>query len=124
MREEGERQEEEEDVCMYVYLFINLCLYDILSFPFPLPSIPDPLKLALFIAIECVWNVYPSQAWSSALIHTCHLIILVGMLKGDTKSIIDKCEEQEEDKEKEEEKDEEREKRQKNIGKSKVVKAQ
>lgn len=36
-------------------------------------------RLALLLAIEVSWNVYPSRAWSSALLHVCHACLLVSI---------------------------------------------
>uniref|UniRef100_A0A8R1DNP6 dolichyl-P-Man:Man5GlcNAc2-PP-dolichol alpha-1,3-mannosyltransferase n=2 Tax=Caenorhabditis japonica TaxID=281687 RepID=A0A8R1DNP6_CAEJA len=33
-------------------------------------------KVPLLLAVELAWNVYPSKWWSSALLHTCHIVIL------------------------------------------------
>nr|VZI03219.1 unnamed protein product [Spirometra erinaceieuropaei] len=43
------------------------------------PAFSNPVRLLLFGLIEVSWNVYPSTAWSSANLHACHLILLVGL---------------------------------------------
>ncbi|UXI15859.1 Protein bric-a-brac 1 [Sarcoptes scabiei] len=42
-----------------------------------------PTKICILGLIEFVWNVYPSTAWSSALLHLIHLSILIGLLRDD-----------------------------------------
>lgn len=36
--------------------------------------------------IEMCWNVYPSTDWSSAALHICHLVLLLGLVK--TQSVV------------------------------------
>lgn len=36
--------------------------------------------------IEMCWNVYPSTEWSSAALHICHLVLLLGLVK--TQSVV------------------------------------
>lgn len=39
-------------------------------------------RLLILGLIEICWNVYPSTSWSSALLHLCHLSILLGLMFG------------------------------------------
>ncbi|PRP83356.1 hypothetical protein PROFUN_09337 [Planoprotostelium fungivorum] len=43
-------------------------------------DLPTPIRLIIMFLIEIVWNVFPSRAWSSSILATCHLIILVSLL--------------------------------------------
>ena len=36
-------------------------------------------RLALLLAVEVPWNIYPSTVWSSALLHVCHAALLIGV---------------------------------------------
>ncbi|KAL5964658.1 Dol-P-Man:Man 5 GlcNAc 2 PP-Dol alpha-13-mannosyltransferase [Taenia solium] len=52
------------------------------SIPFILWSmrpLSDSVRLLLFGLIEMSWNVYPSTVLSSATLHVCHAIILLGL---------------------------------------------
>ncbi|VDL93769.1 unnamed protein product [Schistocephalus solidus] len=52
------------------------------TIPYLLWSVPaysNQLRLLLFGLIEVSWNVYPSTAWSSANLHVCHLVLLMGL---------------------------------------------
>eukprot|EP00727_Mastigamoeba_balamuthi_P011003 m51a1_g6525 putative dol-p-man:man c -pp-dol alpha- -mannosyltransferase (405) ;mRNA; f:9-1751 len=40
-------------------------------------------KLLLFVQIEVMWNVYPSQPWSSALLLVAHALLLAGIALRD-----------------------------------------
>ncbi|GAV73858.1 ALG3 domain-containing protein [Cephalotus follicularis] len=42
-------------------------------------SFPTYLRLILFIGLECCWNVYPSNNYSSALLLCFHCVILWGL---------------------------------------------
>ncbi|XP_052200864.1 dol-P-Man:Man(5)GlcNAc(2)-PP-Dol alpha-1,3-mannosyltransferase isoform X2 [Diospyros lotus] len=42
-------------------------------------SFPTLLRLMLFIMVECCWNIYPSNTYSSLLLLLVHLIILWGL---------------------------------------------
>ena len=35
------------------------------------------LRLALLVGVEVAWNVFPATAFSSGLLHVCHLVVLV-----------------------------------------------
>ncbi|CAH1102086.1 unnamed protein product [Psylliodes chrysocephalus] len=41
----------------------------------------SPLKFLLLGLIEYCWNVYPSTNFSSALLHCCHVVLLVGLYR-------------------------------------------
>lgn len=43
-------------------------------------KIPTPFKAGLLLVIEAVWNIFPSNAYTSSVLLCCHLIILVGLL--------------------------------------------
>ncbi|KNA19570.1 hypothetical protein SOVF_060290 isoform A [Spinacia oleracea] len=40
---------------------------------------PTPLRIALFVAVEYCWNVYPSNNYSSGILVCIHLMILWGL---------------------------------------------
>ncbi|KAK9742534.1 hypothetical protein RND81_03G179800 [Saponaria officinalis] len=40
---------------------------------------PTLLRIALFAIVECCWNVYPSNSYSSAILLCVHLLILWGL---------------------------------------------
>lgn len=42
-------------------------------------ELPTPARLALWAAIEAVWNVFPSTPQSSAVLAVCHLTLLVAL---------------------------------------------
>ncbi len=42
--------------------------------------LPTSARLLLLGLVELCWNVYPSTVWSSALLHACHLVLLVSLL--------------------------------------------
>ena len=42
-------------------------------------SLPDIIKLLIWGLIELCWNTYPSQVWSSACLHICHIILLISL---------------------------------------------
>ncbi|KAG6647844.1 dol-P-Man:Man(5)GlcNAc(2)-PP-Dol alpha-1,3-mannosyltransferase isoform X2 [Carya illinoinensis] len=60
------------------YQFYSWYFY---SLPYLLWRTPFPtlLRLILFIGVEICWNVYPSNAYSSALLLCLHLVILWGL---------------------------------------------
>ncbi|XP_022875894.1 dol-P-Man:Man(5)GlcNAc(2)-PP-Dol alpha-1,3-mannosyltransferase isoform X2 [Olea europaea var. sylvestris] len=62
------------------YQFYSWYFY---SLPYLLWITPFPtwLRLILFATVECCWNIYPSNIYSSALLLGVHLIILVGLWK-------------------------------------------
>lgn len=39
------------------------------------------VRLLLLGLIEMCWNTFPSTMWSSATLHACHLVLLVGLLR-------------------------------------------
>ena len=43
-------------------------------------NLPTQGKLLILGLIELCWNVYPSENWSSGLLHFCHIILLVSLL--------------------------------------------
>ncbi|KAL3644778.1 dolichyl-P-Man:Man(5)GlcNAc(2)-PP-dolichol alpha-1,3-mannosyltransferase [Castilleja foliolosa] len=60
------------------YQFYSWYFY---SLPYLLWRTPFPtwLRLILFVTVELCWNVYPSNAYSSALLLGAHLVILGGL---------------------------------------------
>ena len=42
-------------------------------------KLPTLYKLLVLGLIEMCWNTYPSTVWSSATLHTCHFVILIGV---------------------------------------------
>ena len=44
------------------------------KYPIPDRNLP---RSSLFL--ELCWNTYPSQNWSSATLHVCHLVLLVSL---------------------------------------------
>jgi alpha-1,3-mannosyltransferase len=44
-----------------------------------LAPFPNVLRVALLLAIEIVWNVYPARALSSLVLWICHLTLLAGL---------------------------------------------
>ncbi|CRL00063.1 CLUMA_CG013349, isoform A [Clunio marinus] len=42
---------------------------------------PKSFKILILFLIEFCWNQYPSTIFSSLLLHACHLILLVGVVK-------------------------------------------
>ncbi len=34
-------------------------------------------RVAILVAIEVAWNVFPSTWWSSGLLHKCHIVMLL-----------------------------------------------
>ncbi|XP_035538681.1 dol-P-Man:Man(5)GlcNAc(2)-PP-Dol alpha-1,3-mannosyltransferase-like [Juglans regia] len=60
------------------YQFYSWYFY---SLPYLLWCTPFPtlLRLILFMGVEICWNVYPSNAYSSALLMCLHLVILWGL---------------------------------------------
>mmetsp|Transcript_28406 Transcript_28406/g.74628 ORF Transcript_28406/g.74628 Transcript_28406/m.74628 type:complete len:428 (+) Transcript_28406:260-1543(+) len=46
------------------------------------PAIPDGAKIALMVAIEYCWNVYPSTPLSSGLLHGCHALLVAAVWFG------------------------------------------
>lgn len=51
------------------------------SLPYLLWKTPFPtlMRLALFVVVECCWNIYPSNCYSSAILLCIHLVILWGL---------------------------------------------
>lgn len=51
------------------------------SLPYLLWTCPysNKVRLCIIGIIELCWNTFPSTYWSSALIHICHIAILVGL---------------------------------------------
>lgn len=51
------------------------------SLPYLLWKTPFPtlMRLALFVVVECCWNIYPSNCYSSAILLCLHLVILWGL---------------------------------------------
>ncbi|KAJ8424298.1 hypothetical protein Cgig2_003280 [Carnegiea gigantea] len=51
------------------------------SLPYLLWKTPFPtlMRLALFVVVECCWNIYPSNCYSSAVLLCIHLVILWGL---------------------------------------------
>ncbi|XP_021737313.1 dol-P-Man:Man(5)GlcNAc(2)-PP-Dol alpha-1,3-mannosyltransferase-like [Chenopodium quinoa] len=51
------------------------------SVPYLLWKTPFPtlLRIALFVGVECCWNVYPSNSYSSGILLCIHLVILWGL---------------------------------------------
>lgn len=43
-------------------------------------GLPAAAKLLVLGLVELCWNVYPSTAWSSLLLHSCHFVLLGGLL--------------------------------------------
>ena len=41
--------------------------------------LPNVLRVCVMAGIEVAFNVYPSTWWSSALLHVCHLVLLVAL---------------------------------------------
>jgi len=77
---------------LFMSNFIGICVARSLHYQFyiwyyhQLPyllwctSLPDPwVKLLILGLIELCWNTYPSQNWSSATLHVCHLVLLVSL---------------------------------------------
>lgn len=49
-------------------------------------SYSDIMRLSLLGILELCWNTYPSTEWSSAGIHFCHVLLLVGLLSRITEN--------------------------------------
>ena len=43
-------------------------------------ALPVTAKLLVLGLVELCWNTYPSTVWSSATLHGCHLVLLVGLV--------------------------------------------
>lgn len=43
---------------------------------------PVPMRVALLVAIEFSWNVYPSTPLSSTVLHVSHLVTIAGLWLG------------------------------------------
>lgn len=58
-------------------LFLAICRY-FHSIPFLLNGISVPLwtKIALFVTIEVIWNIFPSNAVSSIVLLLSHVFVL------------------------------------------------
>lgn len=41
---------------------------------------PTPIRVALLFAIEIVWNIFPSNPYTSAVLLVAHLLILLGLV--------------------------------------------
>ncbi|KAJ3067951.1 dolichyl-P-Man:Man(5)GlcNAc(2)-PP-dolichol alpha-1,3-mannosyltransferase, partial [Podochytrium sp. JEL0797] len=46
-------------------------------------DLPVAVKLAVFVAIEYAWNVFPSTVVSSGVLFACHVGVLVGLWCAD-----------------------------------------
>ena len=80
---------------MFISNFVGMCFARSLHYqfyvwyfhtiPFLLWSIkmPSVVRLLLLGLIELSWNTYPSTAFSSVMMHTCHSLILCGLLFKD-----------------------------------------
>ncbi len=53
--------------------------YHQLSYLLWCTSLPTQVKLLLLGLIELCWNTYPSTEWSSALLHCCHVVLLISL---------------------------------------------
>ena len=60
-------------------LYCNIFCLIILFNHNHLMSIFVPCSLILFVGVEICWNIYPSNAYSSALLLCLHLVILWGL---------------------------------------------
>ena len=65
----------------YIFLFqFYVWYYHQLPYLLWCTNLPTQVKLLILGLIELCWNVYPSENWSSGLLHFCHIILLVSLL--------------------------------------------
>jgi alpha-1,3-mannosyltransferase len=54
-------------------------------------SIPTPFRVAILFAIEVVWNIFPSNPYSSAVLQVSHLLLFIGLVATPLQSAYIEC---------------------------------